>query len=130
MFVIALFYFFCIKFESETLIFYYFNIIFDSNISKTLILYFLNIYTQLYYLIIASTLIFAFNNKLILLLLFMLYLITFFLELISSTIDYNIDFNIIVSKKNQNCNLYINTFFFYNFDILFDASYNSIILST
>ncbi len=29
----------------------------------------------------------------------MLYLITFFLELFSSTIDYNIDFNIIILKK-------------------------------
>jgi len=48
---------------------------------------------QLYYLIIANILIFAFNNKLILLLLFMLYLVTFFLKLISSIIDYNINFN-------------------------------------
>jgi len=56
-------------------------------------------YTQLYYLIIANTLIFAFNNKLTLLLLFMLYLITFFLESINSIIDYNIDFNIIILKK-------------------------------
>jgi hypothetical protein len=32
--------FFCIRFESKTLIFCYFDIIFDSNISKTLILYF------------------------------------------------------------------------------------------
>jgi len=99
MFVIALFYFFCIRFESKTLISRYSNIIFDNNTSKTLTLYFLNTYTQLYYLIIASTLIFAFNNKLILLLLSMLYSITFFLKLISSTIDYNIDFNIVVLKK-------------------------------
>ncbi len=52
-----------------------------------------------YYLIIANTLIFAFNNKLILLLLFILYSTTFFLKLSSLTIDYNINFNIIVSKK-------------------------------
>ncbi len=39
----------------------------------------------------------------------MLYLITFFLELISSTIDYNINFNIIVLKKNQNRDFYIST---------------------
>ncbi len=55
--------FFCIKFENKTLISRYFNIIFNSNISKTLILYFLNTYTQLSYLIIANTLIFAFNNN-------------------------------------------------------------------
>jgi len=99
MFVIVLFYFFCIRSKNKSLISCYFNIIFNNNISKIFILCFLNTYTQLYYLIIASTLIFAFNNKLILLLLFMLYLITVFLELISSTIDYNINFNIIVLKK-------------------------------
>jgi len=54
---------------------------------------------QLHYLIIASTLIFAFNNKLILLLLFILYLIVFFLELISLTIDYSTNFNIVILKK-------------------------------
>jgi len=60
---------------------------------------FLNTYTQLYHLIIANTLIFEFNNKLILLLLFILYSITFFLESINSTIDYNINFNIIILIK-------------------------------
>jgi hypothetical protein len=64
---------------------------------------------QLYYLIIANTLIFAFNNKLILLLLSILYSITFFLKLISSTIDYNTNFIITILKKNQNYNLYIST---------------------
>jgi len=64
---------------------------------------------QLYYLIIANTLIFAFNNKLILLLMSILYSITFFLKLISSTIDYNTNFIITILKKNQNYNLYIST---------------------
>ncbi len=98
MFVIALF-FFCIRFEGETLISRHFNIIFDNNILKTLTLCFLNTYTQLYYLMIANTLVFAFNNKLISLLLSMLYSMTFFLKSISSTIDYSTNFNIMILKK-------------------------------
>ena len=51
---------------------------------------------QLYYLIIISTLIFAFNNKLILLPLFILCLIMFFLKLINLIINYNTNFNIVI----------------------------------